>query len=33
MGFIYLCITMSAIGIAFFIWLMTPSGQRWWHEK
>lgn len=33
MGFIYLLITCIIIGVAFFIWLITPSGQRWLHEK
>lgn len=33
MEFLILCITLSAIGIAFFIWLMTPGGQKWLNEK
>lgn len=30
---IYLCIGCIVISVACFIWLLTPKGQKWLHEK
>lgn len=33
MEYIYLLTMLIIAGLAFIIWLFTPKGQRWLHEK